>query len=125
VELIEPRRQQRLDRRRYRHVALRSVAQKRDHLLNEERVALSGLANLLSQRSGYGSIRGDMLDQRVRLVVGQALERDRRCVRTTAAPAGIPLQQLPACDATEHERRLARERRPLLDQHEEGGLAPL
>ena len=40
IELIEPRGQQRLDRRGHGDVAIRRVAHERDHLLDEERIAL-------------------------------------------------------------------------------------
>jgi hypothetical protein len=91
VELVEPSRQEGLDRRRYRYIAVRGVAEKADHLLHEERVALRCLANSLAERSGQRRIRRHALDQRVRFVTGEALECNRRCIRH-AAPARTMLQ---------------------------------
>jgi hypothetical protein len=45
VELVEPRREQRLDRRRNGDVTVWSLAEQGDHLLDEEWIALRGLAD--------------------------------------------------------------------------------
>ncbi len=50
VELVEPRGEQRLDRRRDDDVAAAATpARQRDHLLDEERIALGGLADALAE----------------------------------------------------------------------------
>ena len=49
VELVEPRREQRLDRRRHRRPRRPGVADERDHLLDEERVALGRLEDPVAQ----------------------------------------------------------------------------
>src|SRR5436190_7439986 len=49
VELIEPRRQERLNRRWHRDVAVRGVAKEPDHLLDEERIPLGRVADARSQ----------------------------------------------------------------------------
>ena len=61
VELIEPGRQECMDCGRHRHVARRGVPQQTDHLLDEQRVALGGFADLLLERRRERSIRGDPL----------------------------------------------------------------
>ena len=63
VELVEPSRQQSLQRRR--HVDVRILGRHREHLRDEERVAARGAGDPLAQL-----IRDRVADQRVRLLGG-------------------------------------------------------
>ena len=68
IELIQPRREQRLDRRRNGDLVVARLLQQRDHLLDEQRVAFGGLldpgaealvqlAQALDQQRRLGSAR--------------------------------------------------------------------
>ncbi len=78
LELIEARREQRLQRGRNDHLAVR-LAGHRQHLLDEERVAARGASDLLAQLAG-DPLRDELLDVVVaegssRSVTGQAGRR--------------------------------------------------
>ena len=60
-----------------------------------------------------------------RLVVVQPLQQDRGRVELAAAPAGAVVQKLRASEAHEQDRRVARPVGNVLDEIEEGRLAPL
>src|SRR5439155_1068101 len=125
VELIKPGSEERVDRRRHRDVALRRVAQERDHLLNEEWVAFRRPPNSSFQRFRARGIRGEMLDQLVDLVTGEGVDDDGCRVQLAPAPARIPLQQLRPREAAQQEARFTRQNRDLLNQIEKSRLAPL
>ena len=84
VELVEPRREQRLQRGR--HLDLRVAGGHREHLGDEQRVAARRPRDPLPQL-----VRDLVADQRVRLLRGQRLEAQRRRPRRgagRAAPGG-------------------------------------
>ena len=83
VELVEPRRKQRLDRRRHLHTAAAALAHEREHLLHEERVSLRHLDDPLSQVVGDAA---ELREQQLRLRRVQRLEQHRRRVPLAAAP---------------------------------------
>ena len=138
-ELLEPRGQQRLDRRRHPQVDQRScrhppvavasqrtvVDQHREHLLDEQRRALGRgedpIARLVRKRRATEQVP----DQVAALVVGERLERDRRGVELAPAPARPLVQQLRPRDAEHQDRRLSRPARDVFDQVQERGLAPV
>ena len=74
VELVEARGQQRLDRRRHGHVAVARLLDERDHLLDEQRVALGRLADPVAQVVVEV---GEALDHQLRSRPGRAARAAR------------------------------------------------
>ena len=66
-----------------------------------------------------------LLDQRVGLDVGERLEQDVDGVQAASAPPGPAVQQVRPGHADDEQRRAAGERGHLLDEVEEGLLAPV
>ena len=113
LELVEARREQRLQRGRDHDVAVR-LAGHRQHLLDEERVAAGGAGDPLAQ------LVADVLgDQLLDVVGAQRLEPERH------RPGGVALDELRAGDAEQQDRRARGEQRDVLDQIAERLLAPL
>ena len=102
VQLVEPDREQRLQRRRYLDVLL--LAGHRQHLRDEEWIAARGVRDPLVQLS-----RHLLADQLVGFVVAQGLETQR------ARPGGMALQQLRPRHAKQQNRCVAREQRGRFD----------
>ena len=122
VELVEPRGEQRLDRRRHRDVAA-AVGHHRDHLLDEERVAARGLENAAAQLVVDPA--GQGLDQLDRVLRTERLEQDVGRVQLAAAPGRTGIEQLRPGHADEQDRRVPAQIGHVLDEVEEGGLAPV
>src|SRR5581483_1230387 len=98
------------------------VDEHREQLLDEERVPLrrrdDALPGGLRELGRSEQVLGD---ERA-LLVGQALELDRRAV---LAPAGAHLEEVGPGGAENHERRARRGRNKVLDQVEQGALGPV
>ena len=84
VQLVEARRQQRLDRRWNRHVAVVRLHDERHHLLNEQRVAFRRLADALTK--SVVEVR-QARDHQLRLVGAERLQQNAGCVHLAARPA--------------------------------------
>ena len=113
LELIQARAEQRLQRGRDDHVALR-LAGHRQHLLDEERVSARGASDLLAQLAG-----DPLRDELVDVVVAQRLEPKRH------RPGRAALGELRPRHAEHQDRRARGQQRDVLDQVEERLLAPL
>ena len=113
LELIEARREQRLQRGRDDHLAVR-LAGHRQHLLDEERVAARGASDPLAQLAG-----DPLRDQLVDVLVAQRLEPKRH------RPGGAALGELRPRHAEQQDRCARGQERDVLDQVEERLLAPL
>ena len=124
-ETIQPRRQQRRDRRWDRELGLvaTSFCEHGDELLDEEGVSIGGLEH--ADPCGLGETSSEVGDQRLAVRVRKALEQERARVRLSAAPAGSLLEELGTGDANQEDRRTPHPLRQVLDQVEEGGLGPV
>ena len=123
-QAVESRRQQGLDRRRYGELAVGTVGHHRQHLLDEERVALRGGCDALL-RVCVDAGQEQVVDEPRRLVRSQGLEQHRGCVQLPAAPAGPVIQQLRPGDAEQEQRRVPSEVGDVVDEVEERWLGPL
>ncbi len=119
VELVEARREQRLERRRHLDLAVAGRLHHRRHLLDEERVAAGGAQDPLAHVRAELLPADPRLHQRLRLVGGRAAaaggRRPSRCAGR-AAPAA-------PCRAAGSERPSTGTH--VLEQIEEDVLAPL
>ena len=122
VELIESRRQERLDGRRHRHLAGARLAHERDHLLEEERVALCRVDDPVPE---LALARAERIEQLVGLVGVERLEQDGRCVPLAATPPGPAIEELRARQADEQDRRIATEVCDVLDEIQQLLLPPV
>ena len=139
VQPVQAGREQELDRRRNGHVrevldrAPRAVLepqqsvvdQHREHLLDEQRVALGRLED-----PGPGGWRDlgtaeEVVHQRRRRLAVERLQQDRARVHLPARPPRADLEKLRARHAEEQERGVARPVGEVLDQVEEGRLGPV
>ena len=92
VEAFEPRDQQRLDRRRHRNRP--ALARQRDHLLQEQRIALAGRDHA---RGGVGvEPAAELLEQQLAVVGIERLEQHGGRVELAPAPRRPVLEQLRA-----------------------------
>ena len=119
VELVEARREQRLERRRHLDLAVAGRLHHRRHLLDEERVAARGAQDPLAHVRVELSPADPRLHQRLRLVGAERLQPD------DAAPAAAPVEQLRPRHAEQQDRRAGRQERDVLEQIEEHVLGPL
>ena len=123
---VEPRLQQRLDRRRHDDLTVAAVlAHECEHLLDEERVPVGRLQDPPTHVARQLRTARETRDQQFAVLAGERLEQDRRCVQLAAAPSRPQLEQLGAGDAEQEDRRVARPVGDVLDQVEEDGLGPL
>ena len=119
LELVEARGEQRLDRRRDACSAVVALREHRDHLLDEERVALGRLGDARARRASSGQSGRELGEQLRGLVVGQRLERERRA----AAQRGRSLEQLGPREAEEQDRRVAAPAGDVLERSRNVGSA--
>ena len=108
IELIEPRRQQRLDRRRHDHLPLIRLEHHREHLLDEERVAVRGRSDPRCERRRELVAAGQPFDQLVGLDRIERLGRGGRTVEVAARPPRPAVEQLGPGEAEKQDRRVAR-----------------
>ena len=125
LELVEPRGEQCLDRPRHGDLAVARVLDERDHLLDEERVSFRRVADPLLESRLEAVVAEQLLEQLVGLCCAQRLEQDRRRVELATAPARALVQQFRSREAEEQQRRVPREIGDVLEQVEEGWLAPV
>jgi hypothetical protein len=122
LEPVDPRGEQRLDRRRDLQLAVFALRLHRDELLHEERVPLGGLDN---PGLGVGGKLVQLLDQRLRLFARKRLERDQRRVRPWRRPDRAPLEEVGPSDTEQEQGRVLGERRDVVDQVEQRRLGPV
>ena len=139
LEPVEAGGEQCVDRRRHGHrgeIARRGPApvltdeqtvvdQHRQHLLDEERIALRRLRDALPDLLGQLDLTDEVLDQAAAFVIGERLEQDRRRVQLAAAPARADVEQLRAGEADEQDRGASSPVGDVLDEIEERRLAPV
>ena len=139
VEPVQARGQEQVDRRRHGDVrqildrsprtALESeeavVDQHREHLLDEERVALGGLEDPVTRDLRDVGSPEEVVDELRRIVAGQRLKQDRGRVHLAAAPTGADLEELGPRDAQHQDRGIPRPVREVFDQVEERRLSPV
>ncbi len=125
VELVESRGQQRLDRRRNRDVAVGGVTDELDHLLDEERVAARRPPDPRLQLLVRIRALDQARDQFVGLGLGERLQEHVGRVQHAAAPRRSPVEQLGPRHAEEEDGHPAGQVGDVLDEVEEGLLAPL
>ena len=125
IELVEPRGQQRLDRRRHGDGAVGRVAHERDHLLDEERVPFRRVEDPRAQRLIGRRAVEQARDERVGVAGRERLEQHRRGVQLAAAPVRPPVEQLRPRHAEQEDRRVAAEVGDVIDEIEERLLAPV
>ena len=125
LELVDPRGEQGLNRSRHSDLAVARVLDERDHLLDEERIPLRRVADPLLEIRRERGVTEQPLQQLVGLGGAERLEQERRRVQLAAAPALPLVEELRPRDAEEQDRRLAREIGNVLEEVEEGRLAPV
>ncbi len=97
----------------------------RQHLLDEERVALGRVAYARPRGSLEPGAVEQALDQLVGLALTQRLERQHLCRLPASSPCGAGIKEVEAGEADEQDRRLPRPVEKVLDQVEEGRLGPV
>ena len=126
VERVDPRLQERVDRRGTAMLAVAVLADHREHLLDVERVARRRGGDPLAQVAvELAHRRARVVDQRLALVFAERLEQERRRVELAAAPVGSRVEELGPRDAEEEDRRVARQVGDVLDEIDEHRLRPL
>ena len=139
AQLIEPRGEQCLDRGGHRERGQISgcgpalvltdeetvVDQHREHLLDEERIALCCARDAELDLSGQLRFAYEVGDELRALGVGERLEEDRGRVELSAAPGRPNLEELWSRQAQQQDRSSSRPLGQLLDEVVEGLLAPV
>ena len=139
IELIEPRREERLDAGRNGHrrqigrrhpsaVPKRErpvVDQHRDELLDEQRVPVRRLGDPVFGVRFESRAPEQLLDQPRRFRFGERLEMDGGRVELAAAPRRPTIEQLGPGQAQQEHRCVARPVGDVLDQIQERGLGPV
>src|SRR5207237_4957430 len=107
-----------------RDVVVGALLDRGEHLLDEERVSLSGLLDSGSRR--FAELEGieAALDQDVRLHVAEWFEM-HACRCRSASPARPCVEKLRPREAEDEERDIARPIRDVLDQIEQRRLGPV
>src|SRR5581483_4111927 len=118
-EPVEPRCEERLDRRRDAAARAALLAEHRDELLQEERVAGGADDDLLELR--LVALACEVADEQAALLVAQDRQRDG----VEAGPAGPRLEQVRPDEAAEEDRRRAAPAGEVLEQVEERRLGPV
>jgi hypothetical protein len=101
------------------------VDQHREHLLDEEGIALCSLGDPLTRRLIELRSTEKVVDQTLRLGAGERLEKDCGRVQLAASPGGPRIQELRPCEADEEDGRVARPVGNMLDEVEKRRLAPV
>ena len=122
LELIQPRCEQRLDRRWNDDLVIARLLQQRDHLLHEQRVALGSLLD--PGLEAFVQLR-EALDQQRRLGGGERFEQHRRRIDLAAAPARPAVEEIRPRHAEQQDGGIARKIGHVLHQVEECRLAPV
>src|SRR5262245_21829222 len=122
VQLVESGRQQSLDRRRDLDFAVRRLAHERQHLLDEQRVALRALEDPGSEPVVDAS---ELDQEQLGLELRKGLEQNARCVQLAAAPRRPDVEELRPGNAQKEQGRTSGEVSDMLDQVEERLLPPV
>ena len=125
VELVESRGKQCLDRRGHGKSTAGGVAQKRDHLLDEQRIPFRCLEDPRPQSLIGRRAVEEARNEIVGIGRRQRLEEYRRRVELAAAPAGTPVEQLWPRHAEQQDRRVAAQVGDVIDEIEKRLLAPV
>ena len=125
VELIEPRGQQGLDRRRHGDGVIRRLAHERDHLLDEERIAFRRVQDPRAQRVISRCAVEQGRDECVGVGGRERLEQHRRRIQLAPAPVRPAVEQLGPCHAEQENRRITAQVGDVVDEIEERLLAPV
>ena len=122
VELVKTGRQQRLDRRRHRNLAVARFLRQRQHLLHEERVSAGRGADPATGRVVSLTKDGQ---KAVGLGGRERLEQRGRGVELPARPAWPAVKQLGPRHTQKQHRRVTAHVRDVLDEIQERLLGPL
>src|SRR5205823_4459252 len=117
IELVEPRGEQSLDRRRNGDVAVTGLLDERDHLLNEQRIALGGLADALPEL--WIQV-GEAVDHQVGLLRGEWFQQDAGGIHLPAGPGRAAIEELRPRQTEQQDRGVAREVGDVLNEVEKG-----
>ena len=120
VELVEARREERLERRRHLDFAVAGRLHHRRHLLDEERVSARGVQDPFAASQRSSSPR-----RCSRSISCSASSADERLQPYDAAPAAAAVEQLRPRHAEEQEWYAGRQERDVLEQIEQHVLSPL
>ena len=101
IELVEAGGQQCLDRRRDGNLTVSRFAHERNHLFDEQRVALGSITDAYPQ--GRLEIR-EPLDQQLGLLRAEGLQQNGGCVDFAAGPPHTPVEELGPSQAEQHDR---------------------
>ncbi len=118
-ERIQARGEESLDRGRHL-VGRRSVGDHREQLLDEQRVALGDVSDARARRVVHFCVSEEVLDELVRFLVRERLERDR-----LPGPGGSCVAEVRSREAEEEHRRISRPVGDVLDQIEQRRLRPV
>ena len=100
------------------------VDEHRDQLLDEERVALGGVADAPSQADVQPGLADELRDQLLRLDLAERLEQDGRGVELAAAPGRPGVEELRPTHGDDEDRRLPDPVGGVLDEVEERRAPP-
>ena len=114
LQPVQARREERVDGGR--HLGRHLVGEHRDHLLEEEGVALCGVGDARARVCGHV----ELVEERRGLFVGQRLDRDE-----CPGPARADVVELGAGEAQQQDGRVARPSEHVLEQVEERRLRPV
>lgn len=101
------------------------IDQHRDHLLDEQRVALDRLDNPLGHVDRQGAGPEEVCYQQLGLLIRKWFERDSGGVHLAAPPARTSVQEVGPSHAEQQDRRSPRPVRDVLDEVQEHRLAPV
>ena len=116
-----------MDRRRDREIArVRPIlGQHREHLLDEQRIALRRVRDADEEVGAQLGFPTEELEQHLGFGGRERLERDRRCLWRRRQPARVAVGQIGPREADDQDGRFAAPADQVLDQVEELGLRPL
>src|SRR6266571_8725323 len=105
VQLVEASREERLDRRRHLDSPTGRAAHEREHLLQEERIALCGRRDARPQLRLRAA---ECVEQPLRLLSVERLEQNGDGVPLAPTPRWPELEELGTCHAQQDDRRFLR-----------------
>ena len=122
---VDARGEERLDRRRNGDCLQALSRGHREHLFDEQWVALGRVEDPRAQLGRDPGLAREAVDQRLRLPGAERLEQQRRRVQLAARPGRPPVEQVGPGEAEQQDRRIAAPVGHVLDEVEEPGLAPV
>ena len=124
VQRVEPRLEQRPDRRRHVDRAA-CLSGEGGHLLEEQRIAVRGRHDAPARLVVELDVGEEAVGKPSSVRLGERLEEDRRGVQLAAAPARPDVEELGSRDAEEEDRRGTRPVDDVLDEVEHRLLRPV